>query len=93
MGEFVTNENGLSVNWGDIPGGVLEDFKGVVYYFQTFNAASTKEHNEAIEPFIDKLLSKNETNYTSWEVSKRATLVYKKTSQVTVVSFRVRDAY
>ena len=92
MGDFVTSDTGLSVNWGDVPSGVIPGFTSVTYYFQTFNAESTKEHNDAIEPFIKELLSKNETNHTSWKVNKRETVVYKRTSQVTIVGFGLRDA-
>jgi len=93
MGIFVQKDDGLSVTYGDIPNGIVPDFKGIIYYFQTSFAKSTKEHNEAIEPIIKQVLSENDTNYTSWEVKKRGTLVYTQISQVTVVSFRVRDAY
>lgn len=93
MGNFIQNNDGLSVTYDDIPNGLVPDFKGVIYYFQTSFAKSTKEHNEAIEPIIEKVLSENDTHYTSWEVVKRETLVYTQISQVTVVSFRVRDAW
>lgn len=78
---------------GKVPNGLIPDFKGIIYYIQTNFAQTKEEHEAAVQPIVDQLLSKNESNYTSWEETKREMLVFSPVSQVTVVSFRVRDVY
>lgn len=92
MENFIKSDTGLSVGYGRIPNGLVPEFNGIIYYLQTKFANSVEEHKEAIEPIIKKLIDDNDDIYTSWEETKREFLVWSRVSQVTVVSFRVRDA-
>ena len=93
MEKFIKIDTVLSVKYEAIPSGLVPEFKGIIYYLQTNFASSVEEHQEAIEPIINKLIVDNDNNYTSWEETKRELLVWSPVSQVTVISFRVRDVY
>lgn len=78
---------------GKVPNGLIPEFNGIIYYIQTNFARTSEDHEAAVQPVVDKLLADNEGKYTSWVETKREMLVFSQTSQVTVVSFRVRDVY
>lgn len=78
---------------GKVPNGLIPEFNGIIYYIQTNFAWTTEDHETAVQPVVDQLLSENEGKYTSWVEIKREMLVFSQISQVTVVSFRVRDVY
>lgn len=78
---------------GKVPNGLIPEFNGIIYYIQTNFAETKEDHESAVQPVVNKLIAENESKYTSWEETKREMLVFSRTSQVTVVSFRVRDVY
>ncbi|MBD8013870.1 hypothetical protein [Planococcus wigleyi] len=83
----------ITTTHGEVPNGLIPEFNGIIYYIQTNFAQTKEEHEAAVQPVVDQLLSVNEEKYTSWEETKREILIFSRISQVTVVSFRVRDAY
>jgi hypothetical protein len=90
---FIKSDTALSVKYDVIPNGLVPEFNGVIYYLQTNFANTVEDHKEAIEPIISRLIDDNDNDYTSWEETKREVLVWSPVSQVTVISFRVRDVY
>ena len=78
---------------GKVPNGLIPEFNGIIYYIQTNFAQTKEDHEAAVQPVVDKLLAENESKYTSWIETKREMLIFSNVSQVTVVSFRIRDAY
>lgn len=78
---------------GKVPNGLISNFNGITYYIQTNFARTKEDHEAAVQPAVEELLDKNEGKYTSWVETKRELLVFSPVSQVTVVSFRVRDMY
>lgn len=94
-GEYELDAPKVKINtkFGEVPSGLIPEFKGIIYYVQTDYAKTPEEHREAVQEVVENLLSQNEDEYTSWEETKREIRVFSRISQVTVVSFRIRDAY
>ena len=83
----------VTTKFGEVPTGLIPEFNGIIYYVQTDYAKTPGEHREYVEKVVQQIIEKNEDNYTSWEETKREIRVFSRISQVTVVSFRIRDAY
>ena len=83
----------LDTQYGNIPSGIVEGFTGIVVYIETGQAKDKESHQKECQRIIEALKRYNETDYTSWEVTKCEMVKFKRLSQVTLVSFRVRDIY
>lgn len=89
----MTEERLINVQYGMIPNGVVPGFSGNVYFYETRKCKTEEEHKKMIEPNIKKLISRYDTEYASYEETKREIVVWTPISQVTLISFRVRDSY
>ncbi len=89
----VKRVNGIDVFYSRIPIGLVEGFDGIVFYFQTTEAFNTKAHEGAVKPVIDSLIDQSHDHGAYWEVTKCEAVVWHEHSQVSVVSFRIRDSY
>ena len=85
--------NGTLVDYVRIPGGLLEDFKGIVFCFETTDAYDSELHENAVKPLLEKIESKSYDHGTYWDLQKVEALIWKPGHQVTVASFRIRDSY
>lgn len=83
----------ITTTHGEVPNGLIPEFNGIIYYIQTDFAQTKQEHEAAVQLVVDQLLTENDDKYTSWKEIKREILIFSRMSQVTVVSFRVRDVY
>jgi len=85
--------NGERVSYGRIPGGLIEGFDGIVFYFWTEDAFDAQKHENIVKPIIDEMVRQNEDYGTRWVISKIDAVIWTAQKQVTVVSFRIRDSY
>ena len=85
--------NGTKVTYGRIPGGLVEGFDGLDFYFWTDDAFDAQKHENAVKPIIDELVRQNEDYGTRWVITKIDAVIWTEQKQVTVVSFRIRDSY
>lgn len=83
----------VTAKFGEVPTGLIPEFNGIIYYIQTDYAKTPGEHREHVEKVVQQIIEQNEDKYTSYEETKREIRVFARISQVTVVSFRIRDAY
>ena len=88
-----TEIDNISIEYGQIPSGLIEGWSGIVYYFLTRSAFDTELHEEAVEGVVNKLMSQNEHSYTRWVKTKIEAVEWTEYCQITLVSFRVRDSY
>lgn len=93
MDNFAGVDFKIKTKFGEVPTGLIPDFNGIIYYIQTDFAKTPGEHGEHVEKVVQQLIEQNEDKYTYWEEMKREIRMFVRISQVTVVSFRVRDAY
>lgn len=89
----VKRVNGIDVFYSRIPNGLVRGFDGIIFYFQTTEAFDTKAHEEAVKSVISLLVDQSYDHGVYWKVTKCESIVWHERSQVSVVSFRVRDSY
>jgi hypothetical protein len=89
----VKRVNEIDVFYSRIPIGLVEGFDGIIFYFQTTEAFDAKAHEGAVKPIIDALVDQSYDHGAYWVLTKCEAVVWHERSQVSVVSFRVRDSY
>ena len=85
--------DGITVEYGKIPSGLIEDWNGIVYYFQTSNAYDTELHEKVVGSIIKQLESQSFDHWSEWRQTKIDAVVWDENRQITLVSFRVKDSY
>lgn len=85
--------NGVHVTYGRIPVGLVQGFKGIIFYFQTNDAFDTELHENTVKLALNLLIQDSYDHGTYWELTKIEAVVWNELSQITIVSFRVRDSY
>lgn len=85
--------DGITVEYGRIPGNLIKGWNNIVYYFQTRDAYNTETHERVVKKVIDQLESQSVDHWAEWRVQKIEAVVWDEFCQITLVSFRVRDSY
>lgn len=88
-----TEIDNISIEYGQIPNGLIEGWNGIVFYFLTRDAYNTERHELIVGNVIDRLVSQSEYSYTRWVKTKIEAVEWTEYCQITLVSFRVRDSY
>lgn len=89
----IINIDGKVVEYSRIPSRLIPETNGITFYIKTTYITDKLIHDTLVSKIIKLLISQNETDYTSWELVKSETLIWRHIDQVTVVSFRTRDIY
>lgn len=96
MGKLITNlleySDGTEVFYGRIPSGLIEGWEGIVFWFNTHDRWEADAHEAAVNPLIEKLIFDSEDHGVRWVITKIDAVVWEENCQITLVSFRVRDA-
>jgi hypothetical protein len=85
--------DGINVDYGRIPSGLIDGWNGIVYYFLTNDAYDTDLHEKVISKVIDQLESQSFDHWSEWRQTKIEATVWNEYCQLTLVSFRVKDSY
>lgn len=85
--------DGITVEYGRIPGSLIEGWNDIVYYFQTLDAYNTERYESVVKKVIDQLESQSFDHWAEWRVQKIEAVVWNEYCQITLVSFRVKDSY
>ena len=88
-----TKVDGINVEYGKIPSGLIEGWKGIVFYFQTNDAYDTELHERVVGKVIDQLESQSFDHWQEWRKTKIEAVVWNEYCQITLVSFRIKDSY
>lgn len=96
MGKLITNlseySDGTEVSYGRIPSGLVEGWEGIVFWFITHDRWDANAHEAAVKPLIDRLVAASYDHGVRWVQTKIDAVVWEEHCQMTLVSFRVRDA-
>ena len=97
MEKLKTNQsveiNGMVVEYGRIPSGLVDNFDGIVFYVKTTDCFDAVLHENFVLQLLDRLESENEDHGVEWRKTKISAKIWKESIQVTVVSYRIRDIY
>ena len=85
--------DGINVEYGKIPSGLIDGWNGIVYYFSTFDAYDTELHEKVVSKVIKKLEDQSYDHGSEWRKTKIEAIVWNDFKQLTLVSFRVKDMY
>lgn len=86
--------DGISVEYGKIPSGLIGGLDGIVYYyFSTFDAYDTELHERVVSKVIEQLEYQSYDHGSEWRKNKIEAIVWNDFKQLTLVSFRVKDMY
>ena len=85
--------DGKVVEYGRIPTGLIVGWDGIVFYIKTSDCYLLKEHKGMTNYIINRLENENEDHGTSWRETGREIVKLEMRSQITLVSFRIRDSY
>lgn len=85
--------DGISVEYGKIPSGLIDDWNGIVYYFSTFDAFNTELHEKVVGAVIKQLEDQSYDHGSEWRKTKIEAIVWDEYKQLTLVSFRIKDSY
>jgi len=86
--------DGITIEYGRIPSGIVNGWDGIVYYFQTNISELVKDKYESIiQKVINKLESQSFDHWSEWRETRKETIVFDKCWQITLASFRVKDSY
>jgi hypothetical protein len=91
--KLMVDVESVNVVYGKIPSGLIEGWDGIVYYFQTSNTYDTALHEKIVNKLIDQLESQSFDHWSEWRKTKVEVVVWNEHSQITLVSFRVKDSY
>jgi len=89
---LTVNSDETEVSYGRIPSGLIKGWNGIVFWFATHDRWDADRHEAAVKPLIDKLIYDSEDHGVRWVKTKIAIPVWEQYCQITLVSFRVRDA-
>ena len=82
------------VECGKIPGGLIDGWIGIVYYYKTdLEAPTAEQHKKLVQPIINKQMSDSYDHGSEWRVEKIELVIWKMWLQVTLVQFRIKDTY
>lgn len=85
--------DGINIDYGRIPSGLIDGWKGIVFYFQTNDAYDTELHERVVGKVIDQLESQSFDHWSEWRKTKVEVVVWNEYCQITLVSFRIKDSY
>lgn len=92
---LTTEIDGVTIEYGRIPSGIIDGWDGIVYYFQT-NISEDELVKDKYESIIQKVISKLESqsfdHWSEWRETRKE-IIFDKYYQITLVSFRVKDSY
>lgn len=91
--ELKTQIDGIEVVYGSIPSGLIENWNGIVYYFETHDISDKELHKKVVSKVINQLESQSFDHWSEWRKTKVETVVWNEYCQVTLVSFRIKDSY
>lgn len=82
--------DGILIEYGSIPSGLIDGWYGIVYYFLTYDA---EKHGRVVNEVIEQLESQSFDHWSQWQRTKVEAVVWSELCQITLVSFGVRDSY
>lgn len=85
--------NGIVVEYGRIPIGIVQGYSGIIFYFKTTDAYDTELHENTVKLLLNLIRQDSYDHGTYWSLTKCGTVVWNELSQVSIVSFRIRDSY
>lgn len=85
--------DGISIDYGRIPSGLVDGWNGIVYYFLTKDAYDTELHEKVVGKVISQLESQSFDHWSEWRKTKTETIIWDEYCQLTLASFRVKDSY
>lgn len=91
--QLITESNGVTVKYGQIPSGIISDWKGVVFFFQCNDVPDAEKHETIIKPIIEQLETQSYDHGSEWRHEKVEAVVWTEYCQITLVQFRIRDSY
>lgn len=83
----------INIEYGRIPSGLIDGWKGIVFYFQTNDAYDTELHEKVVGKVIDQLESQSFDHWQEWRKTRIESVVWNEHCQITLVSFRIKDSY
>lgn len=82
------------VEVGKIPGGLVEGWNGIVYYYKTtFENPTAEEHENLVLPIVRKQMSDSYDHGSEWRIQRIEPVIWERWHQVTLVQFRIKDSY
>ena len=91
--ELKVQIDGIEVEYGGIPNGLVSGWNGIIYYFKTSNTYDKELHKKIVSKVIEQLESQSFDHWSEWRKTKVETIVWDEYCQITLVSFRVKDSY
>lgn len=85
--------DGINIEYGMIPSGLIESWDGIVYYFKTNTAYDVDSHEWVVSKVINQLQNQNSDHQSEWRRTKIEAVVWNEDVQITLVSFRIKDSY
>lgn len=85
--------DGINIEYGKVPSGLIEGWKGIVFYFQTNDAYDIKLHEKVVSKVIEQLKSQSFDHWQEWRQTKTEAVVWNEYCQITLTSFRIKDSY
>jgi hypothetical protein len=86
---YYEDENGQA-QYGNIQSACIKDMNGIIFFIKTMHKT---DHEKMVDSVVKMLLNDNDDKYTSWRETARRFLYADAISKITLVSFRVRDAW
>ncbi|MCA4755562.1 hypothetical protein H8Z60_23845 [Mycolicibacterium fortuitum] len=85
---------GVNVHYGKVLNSLCpEGWSGIIYFIQTAWQEGQEKHESIVEQMIRQFETQSYDHGSEWRETKREVIHLDSMSQISLVSFRIRDSY
>jgi hypothetical protein len=86
------NIDGIDINYGYVPSGVIPGWNDIVYFFITHDCYDKDRFENVVETVVKQFENQSYDHGAQWRHYKKECVVWGEYCQIALVSFYIRDS-